>query len=98
MKIKGGELKQFIDLGWPGEDWYWDHDAFDEDPEPSTTYETDEIGPLYYQGSEPHDGLDLGGLIRKWRKDRDFDVLTINVKKTDVQAVRAFLTTLGIKS
>lgn len=100
MKIKGAELKQFMEDGWPSDEWYWDHEVFEEDPEPEITYETADIGPLYFQGSAPHDGsaLDLAHLIRKWRKERDFEVLTINVKKSDVGKVRSYLAELGIKS
>ena len=98
MKITGSELQQFMEHGWPGDDWYWDHDAFEE-PEPSATYDTDEIGPLLYQGKDPHDGseLDIGRLIRAWRKARDFDLFTITVKKSETKKVRADLAAVGVK-
>lgn len=100
MKVKGSELIQFMNDGWPQpeDDWYWDHDLFEE-PDPDQTYDTDEIGPLLYQGSGPTDvlELDLASLIRKWRKSRDFDVFTISVKKVDTEKVRAVLADLGVR-
>jgi hypothetical protein len=100
MKIKGAELQQFTEEAWPGEDWYWDHGLFDE-PDLDETYETDDVGPILYQGlgDDPSGGkgYDLGALIRKWRKARDFDQFTIQVKKPDVERVRAALLGVGIK-
>lgn len=98
MKIKGDELQQFMDQAWPSEDWYWDHDLF-EDPDDDETYDTDEIGPLMYQGNDPsiqHD-LDLGALIRKWRKTRDFDLVTVLVPKGNGDAFKALMKQTGYK-
>lgn len=98
MKVKGDELQAFVNEGWPSDDWYWDHDLFEE-PDPTATYDTDEIGPLCYQGREPTDEttLDLAVLIRKWRKTRDHDIFSIKVKKADVPAVQEALAKFGIK-
>lgn len=99
MKITGAELQQFVDHGWPGDDWYWDHEAFEGDPDPSASYDTEDVGPLFYQGKElgGHDPLDLGKLIRAWRKARDFDLYTITVKKSETEKVRAALAAVGVK-
>lgn len=100
MKIKGSELQLFMDNGWPGDDWYWDHDVFD-DPDPDASYDTDEIGPLMYQGRDRPDlytvELDLGSLIRKWRKNRDFDPVTVLVPKGNGDAFRELMKVSGYK-
>jgi hypothetical protein len=98
MKLTGAELQQFMDHGWPGDEWYWDHEAFDAMPDPAATYNTDDLGPLIYQGSELDrpDNLDLGRLVTKWRKARDFDLFTITVKKSDTEKVRAALAAVGV--
>lgn len=103
MKISGAELKAFMDEGWPqpDDDWYWDHDVFDGDPDPSPgmTYETDDLGPIHYQGSkaDPTDGegYDLGACIRQWRKQRDGELLTILVPKARVSEFKKALKTFG---
>ena len=103
MKIKGSELALWMDSGWPKpeDDWYWDHDLFDDKPDPEIQYDTDELGGVIYQGSgeDPShgEGLDIGKLIRKWRKERDFDVLTITVSKGQTESVKAALTALGVE-
>lgn len=92
MKIKGSELRQWMDEAWPGpgEDWYWDHDLFDE-PDPNATYSTDEIGPILHQGSgeDPTEGYgyDLAALIRKWRKTRTHTAIVLTVPNGDVEEV-----------
>lgn len=102
MKIKGAELIQFLAEAWPGpeDDWYWNHDLFDE-PDPAATYDTDEIGGIFYQGrgTDPTDGggYDLAALIRKWRKEKSFDVLIVTVKKPQTDAVIKQLKAMGLK-
>jgi len=101
MKIKGAELQQFMDEGWPGgtdcEDWFWDHDLFD-DPDPLATYDTYDIGPLLYQGKseDPTNGLgvDLAVAIRKWRKERDTAVTIVRVPNGKEAELKAFLKTI----
>jgi hypothetical protein len=90
MKIKGAELKDFIKNGWPDEDYYWETDAFEDTPgyEPvaGETYDTDVLGPLFWQGKRPDptggQGLDLARAIRAWRKSRDTRVVVIRVPQT----------------
>ena len=106
MKIGGAELKAFMDAGWPqpDEDWYWDHEEFDEhkfsgDPDPAVTYDTQALGPIFYQGSGPDptngDGYDLAALIRQWRRERDSDLLTVLVPKARVAEFKKALKTFG---
>lgn len=103
MKIKGAELAAFIKEGWPEpeNDWYWDHDLFDDEPDANTTYDTAEIEGLFYQGSgdDPTDGFGhpLDGLIRKWRKTRTHDILIVSVPKERVDKFRAFIADIGGK-
>ena len=103
MKVTGAELLQFMNSGWPKpeEDFYWDHDVF-EDPDPEATYDTDDIGGIYYQGKgddpTPNgNGWDLATLIKKWRKARDFTVLSISIPKGREDDVRAALAQMGVK-
>lgn len=95
MKIKGSELQQFLDEAWPGKDWYWDHECFDEYPEPGVTYDTYELGNVLYQGKMGCDptngqGYDLGALIRAWRKTRTHDLLYVAVPKEFLQTFKEF--------
>jgi hypothetical protein len=109
MKVKGSELIQFMAEAWPGEDkeetkddWYWDHEVFEE-PDPEATYETDELGPiLFSRGSgreDPTDGegLNLATLIKRWRKARAFDMFLIQVPKDKTAEVKEALVNLGCK-
>lgn len=88
MKVSGAELKVFMDTAWPepNEHWYWDHEEFEDAPDMGVTYDTDAIGPLLWQGPRRDDptngqGLDLGSMIRKWRKERAFTPITVMVPK-----------------
>ena len=85
MKITGAELQQFVDEGWPGDDWYWDHDVFEE-IDPDASYETNDLGDLYWQGERyavpsRGEGLNLNKLISRWRKERDHEFLSVLVPK-----------------
>lgn len=93
MKVKGSELIQFMAEAWPGDDkeetrddWYWDHEVFEE-PDPEATYDTDELGPILFSRSsgreDPTDGegYNIATLIKRWRKTRDFNFYTIKVPK-----------------
>lgn len=101
MKIKGAELREFMDSAWPkpDDDWYWDHDIFDPLPDPEATYDTDEIGPIQYQGSgdDPTDGTgyNLATLIKKWRKSRTHDTLIVSVQKESMEKFVAVTKSLG---
>lgn len=101
MLIKGAELAIFIREGWPGAgtpqegDWFWDHDLFDDAPDPDITYDTEDLGPVLYQGNgkDPTNGNghDLARLIRKWRKTRTDDLLTVSVPKDKRDVFEAYL-------
>jgi hypothetical protein len=90
MRIKGSELTDFINNGWPSDDYYWDTDAFEETPDhqpiPDETYDTDDLSPLLWQGNEPDptggDGIDLASAIRKWRKTRNSRAVVVRVPNT----------------
>ena len=99
MKIKGSELRFFMDDGWPGDDWYLESD-FDE-PDPDEEYDTSDT-VIRYQGRNEDpthgEGHDLGKLIRKWRKARTSAFLTVIVPKESEDAMRAAIATvLGAK-
>ena len=70
MKIKGIELSAFIEQAWPGDDWYWDHELFEDYIDPIAVYDTDDIGDLFWQGIGHRDSLSLESLIKAWRKSR----------------------------
>ncbi|TPM39332.1 hypothetical protein FJ951_26855 [Mesorhizobium sp. B2-2-3] len=101
MKISGAELQQFTDEAWPSpaDDWYWDHDLFFDTPDPLATYETDDIGPVHFQGhgDDPTngDGYNLATLIKKWRRERDCDVFTVLVPKPAKDAFLEALRAVG---
>lgn len=99
MKIKGSELSLWVAEGWPGDDWYWDHGEFDAEPDPARTYDTELLGGILWQGSasDPSDGegLDLGALIRKWRKARTNDVITVLIPKGHTESLRLVIAELG---
>jgi len=101
VKIKGAELAAWTDEAWPGDDWYWDHELFNH-PKPDETYDTDEIGGIYYQGNgtDPThgDGYDLAKLIVAWRKSRSHKVMTIEVPKDRVSEVVSALKAMGVRA
>jgi len=99
MKIKGNELQEFMNDAWPGgDDYYWDHDEFDDRPDPAVEYDTEALGNLHWQGrkDDPTDGegLDLSKLIREWRKSRTHDLLSVYVPKEKLVEFKAFLKTI----
>ncbi|QIG74000.1 hypothetical protein PP935_gp225 [Rhizobium phage RHph_N34] len=105
MKIKGAELTLFLETGWPQPEdhYYWDHDLFVDrdngDPDPEVTYDTDELGPIFYQGPDPDptgkDGLDLAKLIRKWRKTQTTESFVVEVPKGKRDELVEFLDTIN---
>lgn len=103
MKIKGAELKSFMDEGWPQPepDWYWDHEAFHHNPISTETYDTNDLGPILYQGrgADPTkgDGYDLASCIRQWRKYRKFEEVVVLVKKDRVDDFKKALKGLGAR-
>jgi hypothetical protein len=104
MKVKGSELAVWMAEGWPApeDDWCWDHELFEEAPAPEEVYDTDELGGLIFQGrgDDPTrgDGYDIGKLIRKWRKERDFDIITIEVPKARTEEIKSAIAALGVKT
>ena len=100
MKISGAELQRFTEEAWPTpeDDWYWDHELFDT-PDPLTTYETNDIGPIQFQGSgdDPTngDGYNIAVLVKKWRIKRDNTVLTVLVPKGREDDFKAALKAFG---
>jgi hypothetical protein len=74
MKILGAELQLWMDKDWPGDDYYWSHDVFDEVADPEVTYETADLGPLLWQGTGDDPargmGMDIDRRINAWRKKR----------------------------
>lgn len=102
MKIRGAELQQWVDA-WPdGPDWYLDSgvDDFNLDTiDPETTYNTDDMGYLGYQGADALSGFDAArsveGSIRAWRKKRDFDTLVVTVPKADREKFTAMCKSNG---
>lgn len=105
MKISGSELQKFCMEAWPGgpdcTDWFWDHDLFDDEPEADSIYETDDLGPILFQGSgeDPTsgEGYDLERLIRGWHRSRGYDLFTVEVPKIRAEAFRSSLNELSAK-
>lgn len=100
MKIKGEELLRWVDEAWPGDDWYWEHDLFEAEPEPDKVYDTSEIEGLLYQGPrhiEPPDMPSIDTLIRRWRKERDQSMLFVDCPKAVEAEVREYLRSKGCK-
>jgi hypothetical protein len=101
MLINGAELAAFMRDGWPGagtpqeNDWYWDHDLFDDIPEPEVKYDTYDLGDIKYHGNgeDPTggEGYDLAALIRKWRKTRTHDHFPVSIPKDQVAGFKAYL-------
>lgn len=103
MKIKGIELRSFMNQAWPQPEhsWYWDHEAFDNEPEPNEVYDTDDIGPILYQGNgdDPTNGAGytLSALIKRWRKERDFDLFAVEVPKAKAEEIKSVILSAGGK-
>ena len=99
MKIKGGELKLWMDEDWPGDDYYWDHELFDDEPDVELTYDTDDLGALLYQGRDEDptggDGLDLAKMIRRWRKTTGKAVFSVAVPKDKQDEFKAYVKSVG---
>ena len=111
MKIKGSELIRFLDDetgGWPQfptpSCWYWDHEEFDESPDPDIIYDTEALGPILWQGDDgvparemgvPED-IDVAVLIRRWRKQQKMIVIEVEVEKENLSYVRKVIKDLGL--
>lgn len=99
MKILGAELGKWMNEGWPGDDWYWETDLFDDYPDADKIYDTREIHGLLYQGKDPdvEDMPSLDTLIKRWRKARDFSTLSFDCPKSAEQEVKDYLASKGCK-
>ena len=97
MKIKGSELKLWMDEGWPGDGWCWDQEEFDDEPNPDATYDTKDLGCLYNETDLDADALSVTGLVKKWRKHRDYDIFTVTVQKSKSEEIKAAIVKLGGK-
>ncbi|QIG68159.1 hypothetical protein EVB55_224 [Rhizobium phage RHph_Y68] len=100
MKIKGGELIKFLDEAWPGDNWYWDHDCFEGEPDKESTYDTDDLGFILYQGpgDDPSDGgIDLAKAIRKWRRDSKTIYVQLDIPKGKFDELKEFVKKNGGK-
>lgn len=99
MKISGAELIEFLNQGWPSDDYYWETEVFENNPGgnplPTDIYDTQDLGPLLWQGRDPDPtkgaDLDLDTQIRKWRRGRDTRTVIIRIPNTvsdkDLRAV-----------
>ncbi len=103
MKISGADLIAFLQTGWPGlengtdDDWYWDHDVFTS-PDPAATYDTDDLGPIFYQGKDPELSgrkLDLGELVTSWQKRRRSASILLSVPLDRVADLLEFAASVG---
>lgn len=94
MKIKGIELNAFMDQAWPGDDWYWQHDLFDEYPEPEVIYDTNELSDLFWQGAGNRDSLSLESLIRQWRKSKVSTDFVVTVPNEHVEQFKQYITNI----
>lgn len=106
MKIIGAELIQFLDEAWPEpvDHWYWDNDLFEDrpngEPDPEKTYDTDELGPIMYQGpgDDPSgDGYDIAKLVRKWRKEKKSETYAVEIPKGKKDGLVKFLDAINGK-
>lgn len=101
MKVKGDELLIWMEEDWPGEDdeFCWNHEAFENEPDPTAIYDTDEFSIIYQgAGEDPTKGAghDLAKLIRAWRKKRSFEIFTIVVPKERAEEIRAAIKALDV--
>ena len=84
-----------MDDAWPEGDWYWDHEEFDDNPVPTETYDTYDLGNIYFHGDgeDPTNGCgyDLASLIRRWRKTRNYTPMTFLVKKGSEDEVKSLV-------
>lgn len=106
MKITGAEYMDWYDNHWPGDDWYIDESCIETHDnngqwilDPSDVYDTNDFGLLFYQGDDQSrfDRMEIASLIRKHRKQRDYDVLAVTVPKTLTEQVKRVLIELGCK-
>lgn len=101
MRVSGAELHLFMQEGWPKipseDDWFWDHDIFDDMPDLDTVYDTDDLGPILFQGRDRDqdptrgEGYCVARLIRKWRRERDSEIMILAVPKDKVAQLKAWM-------
>jgi hypothetical protein len=88
VKIKGRELREWMEEDWPSDDYYWSHEEFDNDPDPEVIYDTADLGPLLWQGAKSDASgveIDLDRRINAWRKKRPVE----DGNSTMVEIIRA---------
>lgn len=91
MKIQGVELNTFMEQAWPSDDWYWEHDLFDEYPELEVVYDTNELGDLFWQGVDNRDSLSLESLIRQWQKSKLSTDFVVTVPNEHVEQFKQYI-------
>ena len=94
MKIKGLELNAFMEQAWPGDDWYWDHDLFEEFAEPEVVYDTDDISDLFWQGAGHKDSLSLEFLIKQWRKNKASTNFIVTIPNQYVELFKQYIASI----
>ncbi|QGZ14247.1 hypothetical protein PP940_gp184 [Rhizobium phage RL2RES] len=106
MKIIGSELILFLREAWPEphDNWYWDNDLFEDrpdgEPDPVKFYDTDELGPIMYQGpgDDPSNGgYDIAKLVRKWRKEKTTEIYSVEIPKGKKDELVEFLDVINGK-
>lgn len=99
MKISGLELIDFINNGFPEDEddiyaFYWDHEEFDESPDPNKIYDTDDLGHIFYQGAHTDptngEGYDTSKLIKAWRERKTHEIFEIKVPKPFIEEFLAY--------
>jgi len=94
MKIKGIELNAFIKEAWPGIDWYWNHDLFDDYANPDVVYDTEEMSDLFWQGAGYKESLSLDLLITQWRKSRSYTDFIVTIPKHYVDHFKQYIASI----
>lgn len=94
MKILGCELNDFMDQAWPGDDWYWQHDIFDEYAEPDVLYDTEDLGDLFWQGVGAKNSLSLETVIKQWQKAKVSSTFVVTIPNSSVQSFKQYIASI----
>lgn len=107
MKITGAEFKEWFRTGLPtgfyldsGMDWVGDDE--EEKIADDELFDPDERWVLLWDGPRDEDPTDGEGVlvstaIRRWRKQRDTEVLVVTVPKAHADEVRKMIKAVGGK-
>jgi len=99
MKISGAELQSWMNEAWPDDNYYWNHDCFEDDPDPETSYAVADLGPLLWQGKREDptrgEGISVATEIRKWRKIRGKKTIIVMIPTEQEKALREAVKSLG---